>query len=313
MCLAAAGRECTMVGYGCPLNPRLTPTAAAPIMPAPLLRVRRGMSYFGDKHAAITGAGSGIGRALAQQLHSEGCSLYLADVNEAGLATTTASLNGAAPWQSAIVDVADRRAVEAWAATVARDTTGLDLLVNNAGVGFIGDARATSYEDFHWLMNINFWGVVHGCTAFLPLLERQPRAHLVNISSLFGLIAVPTQSAYNASKFAVRGYSEALRQELKLAGSPVELCCVHPGGVATQIARSARNADASADGEAQHAAFERIARSSAESAARKILDAARRGRPRLLIGADARWLDLLQRLLPSLYPRLLRPLLPEAD
>ncbi|MEL7044152.1 MAG: SDR family NAD(P)-dependent oxidoreductase [Pseudomonadota bacterium] len=271
------------------------------------------MPYFRDKHAAITGAASGIGRALAQQLHREGCVLFLSDVNESGLAATTASLRGEAPWHSAVVDVAQRHAVEDWAAAVASETTGLDLLVNNAGVAYIGDARATSYEDFHWLMNINFWGVVHGCTAFLPLLERRQRAHLVNISSLFGLISVPTQAAYNASKFAVRGYSEALRQELDLAGSSVKLCCVHPGGVATQIARSARNADASADPEAQHTAFERIARSSAESAARRILDAARRGRPRLLIGVDARWLDRLQRLFPALYPRLLRPLLPEAD
>jgi NADP-dependent 3-hydroxy acid dehydrogenase YdfG len=269
------------------------------------------MSYFQGKRAAITGAGSGIGRALARCLHERGCELFLADVDAEGLAETTAAFTGATPWLESVVDVADRDAMFAWAGTVAERAPAVELLVNNAGVALIGDADDTGFDDFHWLMNINFWGVVHGCRAFLPLLETAERAHIVNLSSLFGLIAVPTQSAYNASKFAVRGYSEALRQELALAGSPVELCCVHPGGIATEIARNARNVNRSVTADEQHARFEPLARTRPEAAATQILRAAERGLPRLLIGQDARWLDRLQRLLPASYPRLIRRLLPE--
>jgi short-subunit dehydrogenase len=159
-------------------------------------------------------------------------------------------------------------------------------------------------------MNINFWGVVHGCQAFLPLLNRAPRSHLVNISSVFGLIGVPTQSAYNAAKFAVRGYSESLRQELEMIGSPIDVCCVHPGGVATNIARNARNADPSATAESQHEEFSALVRSSAEQAAAQILRAAERGQARLLIGPDARLIDWVSRLFPSAYPRFFRRKLP---
>ena len=201
------------------------------------------MSYFSGKRAVITGAGSGIGRALAHQLSGAGCELWLADVDAAALADTRRGLGGPAACHTAVVDVADRAAMSAWADEVSRNAPQLELVVNNAGVGLIGTAQDTTLEDFDWLMGVNFWGVVHGCRVFLPLLERAPRSHLVNISSIFGIIGVPTQSAYNASKFAVRGYSEALRQELILAGSPVEVCCVHPGGIDTNIARRARSSD----------------------------------------------------------------------
>jgi NAD(P)-dependent dehydrogenase (short-subunit alcohol dehydrogenase family) len=205
------------------------------------------MSYFAGKQAVITGAGSGIGRALAERLNAAGCGLWLSDIDEQGLTDTLERLSDSdAGIHHALIDVADRSAVERWANEVAAGTGAVDLLVNNAGVALIGDARDTAFDDFHWLMNINFWGVVHGCRAFLPLLERAPRSHLVNISSVFGMIGVPTQSAYNAAKFAVRGYSEALRQELALADSPVQLTCVQPGGIDTDIARRARNTDRAA-------------------------------------------------------------------
>jgi len=265
------------------------------------------MHYFRGKRAVITGAGSGIGRALALRLAAEGCELHLSDIDGSGLAGTTDMLPAETLFHTALVDVADAAAVDDWSAAIAAQAEHVDLLVNNAGVGLIGDAADTSLEDFHWLMNINFWGVVHGCRFFLPLLDAAPRGHLVNVSSIFGIAGVPTQSAYNASKFAVRGYSEALRQELALAGSRITLCCVHPGGIDTNIARRARNSDRDARPEEQHASFAPMIRNSPDAAARKILDATQRGKARLLVGADACVLDWLCRLFPTAYASLLRP------
>jgi short-subunit dehydrogenase len=265
------------------------------------------MDYFANKYAAITGAGSGIGRALARQLNAAGCHLFLSDVDATGLAGTVDSLNNStAKVHSSHVDVASREEVQRWADEISAQASCLHLLVNNAGVALMATAAETREEDFHWLMNINFWGVVHGCQAFLPLLERAPRSHLVNISSVFGMIGVPTQSAYNAAKFAVRGYSEALGQELDIAGSPVKLCCVHPGGIDTNIARRARNADPAATADSQHQQFAPHVRTSADKAAGLILRAAQRGQRRLLIGPDARLIDWVQRLFPVSYARLFR-------
>jgi len=266
------------------------------------------MVDFNGKCAVITGAGSGIGRALAQALSAQGCTLFISDINEKTLAETQRSLTAPDRSVAACVDVADRDAVMRWAQDIAGSTAAVDLVVNNAGVALIAQATATSQEDFHWLMNINFWGVVHGCEAFMPLLERAPAGRLVNISSVFGLIGVPTQAAYNAAKFAVRGYSEALRQELELAGSRVRLCCVHPGGIGTNIARSGRNADPAVTPEDQHQAFIQHVRTSADEAARQILKAAARGKPRLLLGPDARFLGLLLRFFPVSYPRFIKQL-----
>ena len=263
------------------------------------------MSYFHGKVAAITGAGSGIGRALAQQLDAAGCSLWLCDIDAARLAATRDSLRQPGRCDTQCLDVADRAAAEAWAARVGERAGHLDLLVNNAGVGLMATVRDMDWDDFHWLMNINFWGVAHGSRAFLPLLEKSSRGHLVNISSVFGLIGVPTQSAYNAAKFAVRGYTEALRQELEYGGSRVRACCVHPGGIATDIARNARSADPTSTPDTQHQAFMQHVRTSADEAARQILRAAERGQPRLLLGRDARLLGLILRLFPVRYPRLL--------
>ncbi|MEM9398137.1 MAG: SDR family NAD(P)-dependent oxidoreductase, partial [Pseudomonadota bacterium] len=264
----------------------------------------------------ITGAGSGMGRALAQQLHEVGCELWLSDFNEASLGETVASLNkNATPVHQKHVDVADRDAVESWAKEVASTTQSLELMVNNAGVAFSGLVRDMSYDDIHWVMNIDFWGVVHGSKAFLPLLEKADKSHLVNISSVFGMISVPSQSAYNSAKFAVRGFTEALRQEMDLTNSPVKVCCVHPGGVGTNIARSARSVDPTDSADARDEMFKRYVKTSAEDAARQILKAAESGQRRLLIGSDAKMLSWITRLFPTSYHKFFqshtRDLLPD--
>ena len=265
------------------------------------------MHYFSHKHAVITGAGSGIGRALAQQLNAAGCHLYLSDIDKEGLNATIESLNNTQASSAAcVVDVSDAEAVNRWAAAVQEITPELHLVVNNAGVDLMASVEQTTLENFHWLMNINFWGVVHGCKAFIPALEQAQQSHLVNISSVFGLIAVPNQSAYNAAKFAVRGYSESLRQELDLADSSIRLCCVHPGGIDTNIARRARNADPEATPDSQQEMFTPHVRTSAEEAAREILRAAEKGQRRLLIGRDARMVDWIVRLFPTAYARFFR-------
>ncbi|HEY8358326.1 MAG TPA: SDR family NAD(P)-dependent oxidoreductase, partial [Ramlibacter sp.] len=181
---------------------------------------------------------------------------------------------------------------------------------NNAGVALSATAEATSPDDFAWLMGINFWGVVHGTQAFLPHLRASGDGHVVNISSVFGLVSMPTQAAYNASKFAVRGYTEALRIELELERAPVGATCVHPGGIATNIA-AAQRVDASVQGltgmdEAAHRAqaVRLIARTSPQSAARQVLRAVQRNARRVVIGGDARMVDVLARVLGAGYQSL---------
>lgn len=263
------------------------------------------MGYVNGKIAVITGAGSGIGRALALQLNREGCRLYMADINGDTLAETRALLpRRDVSVDSQVLDVADREAVHAWAQRIDTAHGYVDILVNNAGVALMSTVEKTSYDNLEWLMGINFWGVVHGTRAFLPLLRRAEQGHLVNLSSVFGLIAVPTQSAYNASKFAVRGFTEALRQEV--ADTNLHVCCVHPGGIRTNIARSARGGSPAVSAEQRSAEFERLAGTTAETAAQKIILAIERRRPRLLIGRDASLVSLVSRLFPVHYPRILR-------
>ncbi len=267
------------------------------------------MSYFEGKVAAVTGAGSGIGRGLAIALNRAGCVLELSDINDAALAETIGLLERKELGvESRVVDVADRAAVFTWAEAVADRHDHLDILINNAGVALGGTAEENSIEDVEWLMGINFWGVVYGCKAFLPLLRKANRGHLVNISSVFGIIAVPTQTAYNAAKFAVRGYTEALRQEQDIAGSGLHVCCVHPGGVTTNIARAARTSRS----EEEHAAFaqkfEEMTGTTPASAADQILRAMERRKSRLLIGRDAKLITLISRLFPTAYPRILAAL-----
>jgi NAD(P)-dependent dehydrogenase (short-subunit alcohol dehydrogenase family) len=260
------------------------------------------MSFLGGGVAVVTGAGSGIGRALSQQLAEAGSALALADVDEAGLTQTVQSIGGKkALVTSTVLDVADEAGVSAFAADVSSRHGRVTLLINNAGVALHGKFEEISLDDFRWLMNINFWGTVYGVRYFLPLLKREQRAHIVNISSVFGIIAPPGQPAYSASKFAVRGFTEALRHEL--AGSVVGVSCVHPGGIQTPIARSARlGAGASAvKREKTVASFEELARTSPEKAAERILRGVERREPRILIGSDAYQIDILQRLRPVSY------------
>ena len=267
------------------------------------------MKSFQDKVAAITGAGSGIGRALALGLARAGCELALSDVDEATLQQTAALVGGAVKVTTARVDVSSRDALYAWAAQAARDHGRVNLIFNNAGVAVGATAEGITDEDFRWIMGINFWGVVHGTRAFLPHLRASGDGHVINISSLFGLIAVPGQSAYNASKFAVRGFTESLRQELDLTRACVSATCVHPGGIQTNIARASRVSPSLRDlGAPDPAAvtrdFEKQFRTTPGAAAAQILRGVQRDARRVLVGADAHLLDVLQRVLGSAYQRL---------
>ncbi len=261
------------------------------------------MAYTSGRCAVITGAGSGIGRALALQLNREGCELFLCDINETALQETADQLTRSdVPCSVQKLDVADRQAMHDWAGRIDAARGQVDIVVNNAGVGLGDRVEEMSYENLDWLMGINFWGVIQGSMAFLPLLKKSEQGHLINVSSLFGIIAVPSQSAYNAAKFAVRGFTESLRQEMK--GSNVHVCCVHPGGIATNIARNSRGGDSSPDD--RDALFQKFARTTAESAAAQIVRAIEKRKPRLLIGGDARFVAFLSRLFPVRYPEILR-------
>lgn len=270
------------------------------------------MKTFSDKVAAITGAGSGMGRELAVHLAQRGCHLALSDVNETGLAETqelACRANDAIRISIAALDVADRGAVFAWADASARLHGQVNLIFNNAGVGLASTVEAMTLADFEWLMNINFWGVVHGTQAFLPHLKASGAGHVVNTSSLFGLLASPGASAYHAAKFAVRGFTESLRQELDLMKCGVSATCVHPGGIKTAIAKNSRvDANVAALGvdplqSAQE--FEKHFITTAAAAAKTILKAVRGNRRRVLVGPDAVVLDKIQRLFPSGYAALI--------
>ena len=257
------------------------------------------MRSFKSKVAVVTGAGSGIGRALTVRLVAEGARVAASDIDADGLAETV-RLAGAGARGYAL-DVADRDAVYAHAEQVVADFGAANLVINNAGVAMKGTIREMSDEDLKWVMDIDFWGVVHGTRAFLPHLIDSGAGHVVNLSSVFGLIAVPTQAAYNSAKFAVRGFTEALRQEMDLEGLPVGVSCVHPGGIKTNIARNARSTDKTDDPEEMGQRFQQVAKTTPESAARTILSGVRRNKARILIGPDAYAIDALPRLLGSLY------------
>ena len=268
------------------------------------------MKTFKNKVAAITGAASGMGRTLAVELARRGCHLSLSDVNEAGLSETAqmARQHGVKVTTTRL-DVANREAVFAWADQTATDHGQVNLIFNNAGVSLTVNLDVVKQSDFDWIMGINFWGVVYGTQAFLPHLKKSGDGHVINTSSLFGLMAVPTQGTYNATKFAVRGYTEALRMELELAGEPVSATCVHPGGIATNIAKDARMDESVGDvaGSAEEAKleFDKFLRTDPDKAARQILKAVQRNRRRALIGPDAVVFDGVSRLPAGIYQRVL--------
>jgi len=264
------------------------------------------MKKFSGKVAVITGAGSGIGRALAVQLAERGCVLTVADISADGLQETRKLVEAAgAVCSTHIVDVADRATVEEFAAAVVDEHGAVHLLVNNAGVTLVDWAEHVSYDDLEWIMNINFWGVVFGTKSFLPYMRQVDEAHIVNISSLFGLVAMPLQSAYNASKFAVRGFTEALKMEL--AGSHIGVSCVHPGGIKTGIGRNSRVSEEalSVPKEELIAEFEKAARTTPEKAAAVIIRGIEKNKRRVLIGGDARFVDLVARFFPGSYEKIL--------
>ncbi|HRI50534.1 MAG TPA: SDR family oxidoreductase [Pseudomonadota bacterium] len=268
------------------------------------------MQGLRGKVAVITGAGSGIGRALAQQLAQEGCALALADINAESLQSLEATLKGSGVRVTThVLDVAKRAAVYAFADEVLALYGSAHLIINNAGVAVSQTVAELTYDDFEWIMGINFWGMVYGTKAFLPHLLQNNEGHIVNVSSIFGIIAVPTQAAYNASKFAVRGFTEALRQEVAHTG--VRVSCVHPGGIKTNIARSARfyrDISGSRDAGRSVANFDKMARTTPAAAAQVIIDGIKGDLPRIMIGADARLLDRVQRLMPVRYGNIVKKL-----
>ncbi len=263
------------------------------------------MSHFTNKVAVVTGAGSGIGRALSLDLATKGARLALSDVDTAGLAETVRQcrLLGA-DVRSDHLDVAERAAMMTYADEVVAHFGSVNLVFNNAGIAYSGDVEVAEFKDIERVMDIDFWGVVNGTKAFLPHLIASGDGHIVNTSSLFGLLAMPSQSAYNAAKFAVRGFTESLRQEMLISKHPVKVTCVHPGGIKTAIARNS-TAAAGQDTKALAELFDkRLARTTPEAASRVILRGVQAGRPRVLIGSDARALDALVRLTGSGYQRI---------
>ncbi|MDX1457308.1 MAG: SDR family oxidoreductase [Marinobacter sp.] len=257
------------------------------------------MKDLKNKVAVVTGAGSGIGQALARKLAQQGCRLALSDVNEKGLKETAAAC-GKADVKTYVLDVSDRDAIYAHAEDVAKDFGQVNLIINNAGVALSASVREMTDEDFKWIMDIDFWGVAHGTRAFLPHLIASGDGHVVNISSVFGLIGVPKQSAYNAAKFAVRGFTEALRQEMKLENQPVAVSCVHPGGIKTNIAQAARMGK-SENAQAQRQGFDKLAMTTPDKAADIIIKGILRDESRILVGPDAWGIDALNRFLGAAY------------
>ncbi|MGW0035188.1 SDR family NAD(P)-dependent oxidoreductase [Gordonia sp. NPDC003376] len=267
------------------------------------------MTTFSGKVAAVTGAGSGIGRALAVELAAQGCHLAIADVDRAGLDETAAALRGReVSVTTTVLDVADETAVQLWASDVVDRHGRVDAVFNNAGVGLSGTVAGLGIDQYRWIMDINFWGVVFGTKAFLPYLE-VTGGQVVNTSSVWGLTALPLMSGYNASKYAVRGFTDALRQDLELTGSRVSATCVYPGGIKTNMNRSARidpstSAATGRSDEDALAEMNRLLITSPERAAQTILRGVARRRRRVLIGPDARFYDLISRIAPAGYQSL---------
>jgi len=265
------------------------------------------MKDIKDKVAAITGAASGIGRSLAINLSNEGCDLAITDIDKDGLQETAGMIeNRAIKVTTHLVDVASRDQVYKFAEDVVSEHGRVNIIINNAGVALAETLEDVTYQDFEWLLGVNFWGVVYGSKAFLPFLKEQPQAHIVNISSVHGLFTNPNVGPYCTSKFAVRGFTQTLCQELK--GTNVKVSCVHPGGIKTNIVRNARFYKASKPDRNHEQAveeFDKICFTTADKAARIIIRGIKKGKTRILVGPDARVYDLMQRLFPVVWQKIM--------
>ena len=261
------------------------------------------MKSFDDKVVVITGAASGIGRALARNLGRQGARLALSDVDDAGLAETVRLVEaaGVREVRPDHLDVADRAAFAAYATTVAEHFGRVNVVVNNAGVALSGNFEDLEYADIDWIIGINFWGVLHGTKEFLPHLIASGEGHVVNISSVFGLISMPGQSMYNAAKYAVRGMSEALREEMLISEHPVGVTVVHPGGIKTAIARNARVSSKEDKAATSQLFDEKLARMTPERAAEIIVKGVQGNKARVLVGIDAHAIHHLAKLTGSRY------------
>ncbi|MEV4235963.1 MULTISPECIES: SDR family NAD(P)-dependent oxidoreductase [unclassified Nocardia] len=272
-------------------------------------------AYFKGKVCVITGAGSGIGRALAENLAKRGAKLALSDIDTDGLAETVRRCEAyGAEIKSDRLNVTERAAVLLYADAVKAHFGKVHQIYNNAGIAYHGEVIRSEFKDIERIMDVDFWGVVNGTKAFLPLLIESGDGHVVNVSSLFGLIAVPGQSAYNAAKFAVRGFTESLRQEMLVSKHPVKVTCVHPGGIKTAVARNATYAEGIDSQSAASLFDKKLAIHTPEMAAQTITEGVRKGHGRVLIGWEAKVLDLFVRVTASGYQRIAaavnRPFLP---
>jgi NADP-dependent 3-hydroxy acid dehydrogenase YdfG len=268
------------------------------------------MQGFAGKVAAVTGAGSGIGQALAVELARSGAKVAISDINTEGLAQTEEQLKRiGAPVKADRLDVTEREAFLAYADAVNEHFGKVNQIYNNAGIAYTGDIEVSPFKDIERVMDIDFWGVVNGTKAFLPHLIASGDGHVINVSSVFGLFSVPGQAAYNSAKFAVRGFTEALRQEMVLAGHPVGVTTVHPGGIKTAIARNATAAEGLDRDELAKTFDKRLARTSPQRAAQVILNAVRKKKARVLVGIDAKVLDLMVRAAGPRYQELFGPVM----
>ena len=274
------------------------------------------MEGFAGKVAVVTGAGSGIGQALAIELGRSGAHVAISDVDTEGLVVTEKRLKDIGVHvKSDRLDVTEREAFLLYADAVAEHFGKVNQIYNNAGIAFTGDIEVSQFKDIERVMDVDYWGVVNGTKAFLPHLISSGDGHVVNVSSVFGLFAVPGQAAYNSAKFAVRGFTEALRQEMALAGHPVKVSCVHPGGIKTAIARNATAAEGLDPGELAKAFDAKLASTTPEKAAEVILDGVRKNKARILIGRDAKMFEIVirafgphyQSLFPKVVSRLVGP------